>query len=154
MGLLDKILGKSDSHSHATPPAPTPSAAPAAPKPEFKHTPPPAQASAGGKEVHERIDGLVKSNKVVLFMKGSKLFPQCGFSAATVEILNSYGVPFLDVDVLSDPGIRNGIKEYAQWPTIPQLFIDGKFVGGCDIAKEMHANGELGALLKGPAAQS
>jgi len=102
----------------------------------------------GAKEVHDRIDNLVKTNKVVLFMKGSKLFPQCGFSAATVEILNQYGVPYLDVDVLSDPGIRQGIKEYAQWPTIPQLFIDGKFVGGCDIAREMHANGELATLLK------
>jgi monothiol glutaredoxin len=150
MGLLDKILGKKDEpQSHYTPPAAPPSPAAAAPSaPQFKHTPPPAQAGGSGQEAHDRIDNLVKSNKVVLFMKGSKLFPQCGFSAATVEILNSYGVPFLDVDVLSDPGIRQGIKEYAQWPTIPQLFIDGKFVGGCDIAREMHANGELGALLK------
>ncbi len=144
MGLLDKFLGKKDAPapSYTPPPAPPAPSAPAA------HAQPPAP-SAGAKEVHDRIDNLVKNNKVVLFMKGSKLFPQCGFSAATVEILNQYGVPFVDVDVLSDPGIRQGIKEYAQWPTIPQLFIDGKFVGGCDIAREMHANGELGAMLKG-----
>ncbi len=144
MGLLDKFLGKKDAPapSYTPPPAPPAPSAPAA------HAQPPAP-SAGAKEVHDRIDNLVKSNKVVLFMKGSKLFPQCGFSAATVEILNQYGVPFADVDVLSDPGIRQGIKEFSQWPTIPQLFIDGKFVGGCDIAREMHANGELAALLKG-----
>ncbi len=147
MGLLDKFLGKKDAPAPAyTPPAPPSAPAPSAPAPARAATPAP---SAGAKEVHDRIDNLVKGNKVVLFMKGSKLFPQCGFSAATVEILNQYGVPFVDVDVLSDPGIRQGIKEFSQWPTIPQLFIDGKFVGGCDIAREMHANGELAALLKG-----
>ena len=145
MGILDKLLGKKDEPAPSyTPPAPQASAPKA---PEFKHTPPPP--SAQGPEAKERIEKLLQSNRVVLFMKGSKTFPQCGFSAATVEILNSYGVPFADVDVLSDPGIRQGIKEFANWPTIPQLFIDGKFVGGCDIAREMHQNGELGALLKG-----
>ena len=148
MGLLDKFLGKKDSPAPSAAPSAPMSAAPSAPAAAPRPAPAPVQ-SMGAKEVHDRIDNLVKTNKVVLFLKGSKLFPQCGFSAATVEILNQYGVPYLDVDVLSDPGIRQGIKEYAQWPTIPQLFIDGKFVGGCDIAREMHANGELAALLKG-----
>jgi monothiol glutaredoxin len=98
--------------------------------------------------VLEKIDERVKKNKVLLFMKGTPDFPQCGFSARTVEILNSYGVPFDAVDVLADPAVREGIKRYSNWPTIPQVFIGGQFVGGCDIVDEMHERGELEALLK------
>jgi monothiol glutaredoxin len=95
-----------------------------------------------------RIDGAVKQNKILLFMKGTPEFPQCGFSAVTVEILERLAVPYATVDVLADPSVRQGIKDYSQWPTIPQLYVDGEFVGGCDIAREMFANGELEKMVK------
>jgi monothiol glutaredoxin len=95
-----------------------------------------------------KIDQQVKKNKVMLYMKGNPQFPQCGFSAHTVEILQSYGVPFQTEDVLQDPQIREGIKQYSNWPTIPQVYIDGKFIGGCDIVSELHERGELEPLLK------
>lgn len=90
-----------------------------------------------------RLDGLVKKHKVVLFMKGNKHFPQCGFSAQVVSVLKELGVGFEAVNVLQDPAVRDGIKEYSSWPTIPQLYVDGEFLGGCDIVKEMYASGEL-----------
>ena len=96
----------------------------------------------------ERIKQEVTSNDVMLFMKGSPVFPQCGFSAAVVQILNHMGVKFNSTDVLTDPEIRQGIKEYSNWPTIPQVYVDGKFVGGCDIVTEMHATGELEEVVK------
>jgi monothiol glutaredoxin len=95
-----------------------------------------------------KIDQQVKNNKVMLFMKGTPNAPQCGFSAHTVEILQSYGVPFETADVLADPAVRDGIKRYSNWPTIPQVFIGGKFVGGCDIVHELHERGELESILK------
>jgi monothiol glutaredoxin len=95
-----------------------------------------------------RIQALVDTNKVVLFMKGNKSFPQCGFSNAVVQILKQEGVEFETFNVLSDADVRQGIKDYASWPTIPQLYIGGKFVGGCDIVKEMHASGELDKELR------
>ncbi|MDG5487030.1 Grx4 family monothiol glutaredoxin [Sphingomonas sp. BGYR3] len=100
-------------------------------------------------DTHARIDGLVKSNDVVLFMKGSPLFPQCGFSSRAVAILNHLGAEFESVDVLQDQGIRQGIKEYSDWPTIPQLYVRGEFVGGSDIMMEMFESGELAALVAG-----
>ncbi len=99
-------------------------------------------------DVLTRIDEKVKKNRVMLYMKGNPDFPQCGFSAHTVEILKSYGVPFETEDVLADPEIRDGIKRYSNWPTIPQIFINGKFVGGCDILHELHERGELAPMLK------
>ena len=99
-------------------------------------------------DVRAKIDQQVKKNKVMLYMKGNPQFPQCGFSAHTVEILQSYGVPFQTEDVLQDPEIREGIKQYSNWPTIPQVYIDGKFVGGCDIVSELHERGELEPILK------
>jgi monothiol glutaredoxin len=99
-------------------------------------------------DVLTQIDSKVKSNKVMLFMKGTPDFPQCGFSAHTVEILKSYGVPFATEDVLADTAVRDGIKRYSNWPTIPQIYIDGKFVGGCDILHELHERGELEPMLK------
>ena len=93
------------------------------------------------------IETLVKNNKVVLFMKGNPTFPQCGFSAAVVEVLKKHKVSFHHFNVLQDANIREGIKEYAEWPTIPQLYVGGEFVGGCDIVREMDANGELARLL-------
>ena len=99
-------------------------------------------------EVISRIDGLVKSNDVLLFMKGTPLFPQCGFSSRAVAILNHLGVAFESVDVLQDQGIRQGIKGYSDWPTIPQLYVKGEFVGGSDIMMEMYEAGELAQLLE------
>lgn len=95
------------------------------------------------KEIHDTVHG----NRVVLYMKGTPSFPQCGFSAAVVQILDSYGVEYQGVNVLADGEIREGIKQYSEWPTIPQLYVDGEFVGGCDITREMHASGELAKLL-------
>ena len=95
----------------------------------------------------DRIKQDVSSNPVVLFMKGTPVFPQCGFSAAVVQILTHMGVKFKGVDVLTDPEIRQGIKEYSSWPTIPQLYVKGEFVGGCDIIREMFESGELKTLL-------
>ena len=97
--------------------------------------------------LREQIDDLVSKNKIVLFMKGSRQFPQCGFSATVVQILDSHGVKYETVNVLSSPDIREGIKEYSSWPTIPQLYVGGKFVGGCDIVRELHSSGELAALV-------
>ena len=97
--------------------------------------------------ITDRIAEDVASNDVVLFMKGTPVFPQCGFSAAVVQILSDLGVKFKAVDVLKDPDIRQGIKEYSSWPTIPQLYVKGEFVGGCDIIREMYENDELKALF-------
>ena len=94
-------------------------------------------------EVQERIDNLVKQNKILVFMKGTKLMPQCGFSNNVVQILNTLGVPFETVDILADSELRQGIKEYSNWPTIPQVYINGEFVGGSDILIEMYQSGEL-----------
>jgi monothiol glutaredoxin len=95
----------------------------------------------------ERIKGIIASNDVVLFMKGVSAAPQCGFSGAVVQILSRLSIPFEGVDVLADPEIREGIKVFSSWPTIPQLYVKGEFVGGCDIVREMFQAGELAALL-------
>ncbi|MBV9387042.1 MAG: Grx4 family monothiol glutaredoxin [Chroococcidiopsidaceae cyanobacterium CP_BM_ER_R8_30] len=94
-------------------------------------------------ELKARIDQLVNQNKILVFMKGTKLMPQCGFSNNVVQILNTLGVPYETVDVLEDFEIRQGIKEYSNWPTIPQVYINGKFVGGSDILIELYQKGEL-----------
>ena len=99
-------------------------------------------------DVQQRIDTLVKSNRVVLFMKGTAQFPQCGFSGRAVQVLKACGVTDLKtVNVFEDEEIRQGIKDYAQWPTIPQLYVNGEFVGGSDIMMEMYQSGELQQLL-------
>jgi monothiol glutaredoxin len=101
-------------------------------------------------DVQQRIHATVTSNPVVLYMKGDANFPQCGFSSLAVQILKACGVKdFVTVNVLADPEIRNGVKEYANWPTIPQLYIKGQFVGGSDIMKEMYQAGELQKMLEG-----
>ena len=94
-----------------------------------------------------KIQETIDNNRVVLFMKGSKHFPQCGFSAQVVQILKQSGVDFADVNVLSDQSVREGIKEFSSWPTIPQLYVSGKFVGGCDIVTDLYESGELDKLL-------
>lgn len=99
--------------------------------------------------VFERIRTDLAAHDVVLYMKGTAAFPQCGFSAAVVQVLSQLGVKFKDINVLEDNDIRQGIKEYTNWPTIPQLYIKGEFVGGCDIVREMYATGELQSLLEG-----
>jgi len=98
-------------------------------------------------DAQTRIADLVQKNDVVLFMKGTPLFPQCGFSSRAVAILDRLGAPYESVDVLQDPEIRNGIKEFSDWPTIPQLYVKGEFVGGSDIMMEMFESGELQQLL-------
>ncbi|TVR79083.1 MAG: Grx4 family monothiol glutaredoxin [Rhodospirillales bacterium] len=98
--------------------------------------------------VFTRIQQEIDDNPVVLFMKGSPMFPQCGFSAAVVQTLTQMGVKFKGIDVLSDPGLREGIKEFSSWPTIPQLYVKGEFVGGCDIVREMATSGELQQLMQ------
>jgi monothiol glutaredoxin len=95
----------------------------------------------------ERIQADITENPVVLYMKGTPVFPQCGFSARVVQILSHMGVPFKGVNVLEDMEIREGIKQFTNWPTIPQLYVKGEFVGGCDIVMEMFQSGELAALL-------
>lgn len=97
--------------------------------------------------IFERIDSAIKSNPVMLYMKGTPQQPLCGFSAQVVQILNSYKVPFQAENVLADPELREAIKVYSNWPTIPQLYIRGEFIGGCDIVSEMHRKGELAGKL-------
>lgn len=98
-------------------------------------------------DIHTTIDNEVKNNDVVLFMKGTADMPMCGFSSRTVQILQQLGVPFKDVNVLADDALRQGIKDYTNWPTIPQLYIKGEFVGGSDIVMEMFQSGELKQML-------
>ncbi|MBW4520154.1 MAG: Grx4 family monothiol glutaredoxin [Scytolyngbya sp. HA4215-MV1] len=99
-------------------------------------------------ELKERIDTLVQQNKILVFMKGNKLMPQCGFSNNAVQILNTLGVPYETIDVLDDYEIRQGIKEYSNWPTIPQVYINGQFIGGSDILIELYQKGELQQLVE------
>ena len=96
----------------------------------------------------ERIQAAIADNKICVFMKGNRNFPQCGFSAATVQMLEQIGAPYGTVDVLSDGEVREQIKAYSNWPTIPQVYIDGKFVGGCDIVRELYESGELQTMVK------
>ena len=98
--------------------------------------------------VFDRITQDITENDVVLYMKGTPMFPQCGFSAAVVQVLSGTGVKFKGIDVLADPSLRDGIKAFTNWPTIPQLYVKGEFVGGCDIVREMAANGELAKLFQ------
>lgn len=102
-------------------------------------------------DIQKKIGRQIEENPIILYMKGSKEMPQCGFSAQVVNILNYYKVDYETVDVLLDPEIRQGIKDYSQWPTLPQLYVNGNFIGGCDICTEMHLNGELGEVFKGDA---
>ncbi len=98
--------------------------------------------------VFEMIRKDIAENDVVLYMKGTQKIPQCGFSATVVQILERLGVTYKDINVLTDPAIREGIKQFSEWPTIPQLYVKGEFIGGCDIAREMYQSGELEELLK------
>ena len=97
--------------------------------------------------VIERIRKDIEHNQVVLYMKGTPVFPQCGFSATVVQVLTNLGVRFKGIDVLMDPSLRQGVKDFSNWPTVPQLYVGGEFVGGCDIIREMYETGELTELL-------
>ena len=99
-------------------------------------------------EVKEKIDNLVQQNKIMVFMKGSKLMPMCGFSNNVVQIINTLAVPYATYDILEDPEVRQGIKEYSDWPTIPQVYINGEFVGGSDILIELYQKGELQQIVE------
>ena len=101
-------------------------------------------------DTKQKIEDTIKAHRVVLFMKGTKSFPQCGFSARAVEALKRVGTEFETINVLADPEVREGIKEFSSWPTIPQVYIDGKFVGGSDILLELFQNGELEKMVKQP----
>ena len=105
-------------------------------------------------DTQERIREIVDGNRIVIFMKGSPDFPQCGFSMRAASILNALGQPFHHVDVLQDPEIRQGIKAFTQWPTIPQLYVKGNFIGGCDIVRDMYESGELESVLAPVAAEA
>ena len=99
-------------------------------------------------DTKEKIENIINDNEVLLFMKGTPVMPQCGFSAAVVGVLSHMGIKFNSVNVLEDPEIREGIKEFSDWPTIPQLYVKKEFIGGCDIVKEMYENGDLKKTLK------
>lgn len=99
-------------------------------------------------DINDKIDGLITDNDVLLFMKGTRQQPQCGFSAQVVQVLQQYGADFQTIDVLSDWDLREGIKTYSNWPTIPQLYVRGKFIGGCDIVMQLHRRGELATTLE------
>ncbi len=98
--------------------------------------------------LRQKIQETIGESGVVLFMKGSKIFPQCGFSARVVQVLKEVGTDFRDVNILNDPDLREGLKAYSNWPTFPQLYVNGKLIGGCDIVNEMFENGELAGLVK------
>ena len=100
------------------------------------------------KEIITKIDNLIKNNEVVLFMKGTAEMPLCGFSSVVAAVLNKFAIEFIDINVLVDPEMRQGIKDYSDWPTIPQLYIKGEFIGGCDIVREMYESGEFKKLLE------
>jgi monothiol glutaredoxin len=99
-------------------------------------------------DLKQRIEKTLAENRIMLFMKGNPAMPQCGFSAAVVKILKDVGVPFGSYNILADQELRDGLKDYSRWPTYPQLYVDGKLVGGCDIVRELHARGELAPILK------
>jgi monothiol glutaredoxin len=100
-------------------------------------------------ELRKRIEETIAKNRVMLFMKGTPQMPQCGFSAAVVGVLKQVGAPFGSHNILADPELREGLKEYASWPTYPQLYVDGKLIGGADIVRDLHQKGELEGLVKG-----
>jgi len=99
------------------------------------------------RDVQAEIKDEISRNKIMIYMKGTRMFPQCGFSAATVKVFERLGVPFETADILADPEKRQGIKEFTNWPTIPQVYVDGKFIGGCDIVSEMYERGELQGVV-------
>lgn len=157
MGIMKRIKnrlpivgGSRSGEPSSRPSASYTSRASSGPPPEPPPPPPPPKSA---EEVKAEIDADVKGNKVVLFMKGTPSAPQCGFSAAVADILTRAGTPFETRDVVANPELRQGIKEYTDWPTLPQVFINHEFVGGCDIVREMEQSGELKQLLEASSAE-
>ncbi len=144
MGIIDRIKRRLPLVGTPAPRPPVPLQVRSAPRP-----PEPEEAASprGSRPVTEFIDEILKANKVVLFMKGTPDAPSCGFSASASSILRGYGRPFHTFDVLADPDVREGVKQYSSWPTIPQIFVNGEFVGGSDILKQLHESGDLGGML-------
>ena len=149
MGLIDRIKRRlpivGGPPPASGPPVRKVTLAPSAPAEEEREEASPR----GDKPVAAFIEETVKGNDIVLFMKGSPTAPQCGFSASAAGILQGYGKPFAHVNVLADPDIREGVKSYTNWPTIPQVFIKGEFVGGADILRQLHDSGELKTMIEG-----
>ena len=146
MGIRSKIkkrLPIFGRKKEVQPAAATPAQQP--PKPPVFEDP---KSERGDKPVQEFLQDFTKNNKIVLFMKGSPTSPQCGFSANAAGILSSYGIEYSHFDVLSDPDVRTGVKDFSQWPTLPQIYIGGEFMGGSDILTQMHQSGELAAALE------
>ena len=114
----------------------------------FKVVQPGQDSAAPGGDIRSRIEQDVSSNDILIYMKGTPDSPQCGFSAATIEVFNSLGVPYSTRDVLADPELRQGIKAFSNWPTIPQVYVKGQFLGGCDIVTEMYQRGELQQVVQ------
>ncbi len=150
MGLIDRIKRRLPIVGQAAP-------KPAAPAPVYRSVPAPepeaqvASSPRGGAPVADYIAGVIKDNPVVIFMKGTPQSPACGFSASASSILSSHGVPYFSFDVYGDADVREGIKQFSNWPTIPQVFINGEFVGGADILKSLQDSGELAGMLKAAA---
>jgi len=114
----------------------------------FKVVQPGQDSAAPGGDIRSRIEQDVSSNDILIYMKGTPDSPQCGFSAATIEVFNALGVPYSTRDVLADPELRQGIKAFSNWPTIPQVYVKGQFLGGCDIVTEMYQRGELQQVVQ------
>lgn len=150
MGIRDrlKVIVKNRLGIVNNEPRPAASYTPSNPAPKKSYVAPPRPAPMTDEEALAKIDSLVNENPVVVFMKGTPNAPQCGFSAAVVDVLERAGYPYITQDVISEPAIRSKVKEYSDWPTIPQVYIDGEFMGGCDIVKEMEGNGELKEALE------
>ncbi len=146
MGLIDRIKRRLPIVGGSPPPR-------SAPVPQYR--PPPREeveaepvSPRGSQPVAEYIDGVVKGNQIVMFMKGTPSAPACGFSAGAIGILKSYNKPLFTFDVLSDGDVREGVKSYSSWPTIPQIFVNGEFLGGADILKQLHESGDLRTMLE------
>lgn len=143
MGLFERLKRRLPLVGKAASPRPASSA----PSPYLPPEDDEPKSPRGEQPVAAYIEELIKGNAVVLFMKGSPDSPQCGFSATATGILRSYGVPFAHVNVLADPDVREGVKQFSNWPTIPQIFINGEFIGGSDILQQLHAAGDLRQLV-------
>jgi len=148
MGIRKKIKKRLPIFGRKSPVSTSPSEPNRSSPPSWMEPEPEPQSPRGDVPVQEFLEKVIAENKVVLFMKGSPAQPQCGFSANAAGILASYGQPFKHVDVIIDFDVREGIKDFSQWPTLPQIYIDGEFVGGSDILSEMHQDGSLAELLQ------
>jgi len=147
MGILGRIKNRLKIVAGAEP-RPASNYSTASPRPEPRQPAPPPKPAMTAEEATAQIDADVKEHKVLIFMKGTRHAPQCGFSAAVVDVFEQLGVPFETRNVLSAPAIRTAVKEYSDWPTLPQVYVNHEFVGGCDITRQMHESGELKTVVE------